>query len=374
MSHHIAQEPKKSGAPLLLRGVIWIAIGALIAAALVCVVWVLVGDQQGLIGRAFLTIVLLAGFAGIAIAEASAARGRPEWLALTSMITWILALLVGAVKIWLPDDESFYGSSVARFFELLLVVGILQLALLHVRIFWKAAQRYVTVFTRTVVYLTFAFLGLLVALLVFFLTFPHSFHYSELYWRFVVALTILTAVGSTLLPLLNVLFAPKPEHEPVIAPQFAAWPTFADGITPLPVMRDGSPDWNAYYTGVPTPEQAAFPGYPAGPSAFAGALPAAPAAPAPYGVPSASVPPVPAAPVPPAPVAPPAPAVPSATPSAPPVESAPSPAPAPAPAPTPASAPGEGTLDPVVPPVPPLPPMPPAAPPAPSAPSDDQSR
>lgn len=66
---------------LLIRGAIWIAIGALVAAALVCVVWVLIGDQDGLIGRAFLTILLLAGFAGIAIAEASLARtGRTGWL------------------------------------------------------------------------------------------------------------------------------------------------------------------------------------------------------------------------------------------------------------------------------------------------------
>ena len=54
----------KPNTSLLIRGAIWIAIGALIAAALVCVVWVLIGDQDGLIGRAFLTILLLAGFAG----------------------------------------------------------------------------------------------------------------------------------------------------------------------------------------------------------------------------------------------------------------------------------------------------------------------
>ena len=38
----------------LLRWAIWVAIIALIAAALVCVVWVLVGPENGLIGRAFL--------------------------------------------------------------------------------------------------------------------------------------------------------------------------------------------------------------------------------------------------------------------------------------------------------------------------------
>ena len=74
---------EKKNMSLLIRGAIWIAIGALIAAALVCVVWVLVGDQDGLIGRAFLTILLLAAFAGIAILEAGLAPNRPDWLALS---------------------------------------------------------------------------------------------------------------------------------------------------------------------------------------------------------------------------------------------------------------------------------------------------
>ncbi|MGO4680343.1 hypothetical protein [Microbacterium sp. 2MCAF23] len=283
---------------LLIRGAIWIAIGALIAAALVCVVWVLIGDQQGLIGRAFLTIVLLAAFAAIAILEASLAPNRQDWLALLSMITWILALLVGAVKIWLPEQTVGYSSSAfegpERFFQLILVVGILQLALLHVRLFQKAAARHDTAFTRGIVWATYAFLASLVAMLVFYLTFPHTFDYQELYWRIVVALTILTAVGTMLVPLLNALFAPKrpapgaPALVAYAAPAAVAypaaepqpWPTYADGRTPLPIFADGSPDWNAYYTGVPSPG-ATIPGQPAAatPSQPVPPTPAQPATP-----------------------------------------------------------------------------------------------
>src|SRR6478609_5948413 len=178
---------EKKNMSLLIRGAIWIAIGALIAAALVCVVWVLIGDQDGLIGRAFLTILLFAGFAGIAILEAGLAPKRPDWLALTSMVTWIIALIVGAFKIWLPEDD-YYFNGAARFFQLLLVVGILQLALLHVRLFTPAAQRHPTTFNRVIYIITVVFLGGLVAMLVFYLTFPDSFEYVELYWRIVVAL------------------------------------------------------------------------------------------------------------------------------------------------------------------------------------------
>lgn len=261
MSHpdittHQTQGEKKNMS-LLIRGSLWIAIGALIAAALVCVVWVLVGDQDGLIGRAFLTILLLAAFAGIAILEAGLAPNRPDWLQLASMVSWIVALLVGAVKIWLPEDGFYFGAE--RFFQLLLVIGILQLALLHVRLFTPAAQRHVTTFTRVIYIVTVTFLVGLVGMLVFFLAFPNTFEYGELYWRIVVALTILVAVGTTLIPLLNALFAPKkktPADRAVAAAP--AWPTYADGITPLPALPDATPDWNAYYTGYPTvaPQQA----------------------------------------------------------------------------------------------------------------------
>lgn len=251
----------------LMRGAIWIAIGSLIAAALVCVVWVLIGDQDGIIGRAFLTILLLAVFAGVAIMESNLAERRPEWLSLASMITWIVALLVGAVKIWMPRNDEFGGWEMLRFWQLLIVIGILQLALVHVRLFLPASTRYVTTFTRVIVMVTIALLGLLAAMLVFFLTFPDQFRYDDLYWRIVIALAILVAVGTTLIPLLNALFAPRkasfqetphaamtapyPQAQPV--PQaVSAWPTYADGRTPLPVMPDGSPDWNAYYTGYPT--------------------------------------------------------------------------------------------------------------------------
>lgn len=317
---------ERKNSSLLIRGAIWIAIGALIAAALVCVVWVLIGDQKGLIGRAFLTILLLAAFAGIAILEASLAPNRPDWLALASMISWIIALLVGLVKIWLPGDTAYFGGA-ERFFQLLLVIGVLQLALLHVRRYTAAAQRHQTTFTRVIYLATLVFIGALVGMLVFALTFPRVFHYEELYWRIVVALTILVFVGTALIPLLNALFVPR--QAPSVAP--LAWPTYADARTPLPALPDGTPDWNAYYTGYPT----AFPAPPAVQPLAAGA---------PFPSPSSPLSPPVESEAPVAPGSPPAPAAPS------------SPAAAPAPA---AALPGEQREYPPPPPVPPTAPHPP---------------
>jgi hypothetical protein len=307
MSQPETATAEKKNTPLLIRGAIWIAIGALIAAALVCVVWVLIGDQDGLIGKAFLTILLLAGFAGIVILEAGLAPKRPDWLALASMVSWILALIVGLFKIWMPEDD-YYFSGGGRFFQLLLVIGILQLALLHVRLFTPAAHRHPTTFNRVIYVVTVVFLGALVGMLVFFLTFPDTFDYVELYWRIVVALTILAAVGTTLIPLLNALFAPKkptPAPQPLVS--FPAWPTYADGITPLPALPDGSPDWNAYYTGQPSVPQ------------YQASLPAAPVEQFPFAPAPQTAPPVQSAPpVQPAPSVPQAPVAPSFYPGAPP--------------------------------------------------------
>src|SRR5688572_1894522 len=191
----------------LLRAAIWVAIGALIAAAIVCVVWVLTGSQNGIVGRAFLTILLLVAFAGVAILDAHLAPRRPAWFALASMASWVLALLIGAILIWMPERYPWGG--VARFIQFLLIVLILQLALLHLRLYTNAFRRYVTAFTQTVAILTIALVVALAALLIVPLVAGEYGDFSDLYWRIVVAVAILAAVGTALIPLLNALFAPR---------------------------------------------------------------------------------------------------------------------------------------------------------------------
>lgn len=253
---HLAPTGSDSPGSSLVRAAIWVAIGALIAAAIVCVVWVLVGSQDGIIGRAFLTLLLLAAFAGVAIIDAHLAARRPAWFALASMVTWVIILLIGAVMIWMP--ERYEWSGVSRFVQFLLIVLILQLALLHIRLYTKAFLRHVTPFTRTLMIITLALVIGLAVMLVLPLMLGEWFEFPDLYWRFVVAVTILAAVGTALIPLINALFAPKrqrPVHmdvPPTATTPLLPWPTYADGATPLPVMPDGSPDWNAYYTGYPS--------------------------------------------------------------------------------------------------------------------------
>src|SRR4051794_37975422 len=165
-------DPRASSSPVradattspLLRAAIWVAIGALIAAAIVCVVWVLTGSQNGIVARAVLTIVLLVAFAGVAILDAHLAPRRPAWFALASMASWVLALLIGAVLIWMPERYPWGGFT--RFIQFLLVVLILQLVLLHLRLYVNAFRRYITPFTQTVVIITIALVVALAALLI----------------------------------------------------------------------------------------------------------------------------------------------------------------------------------------------------------------
>ncbi|GAA5025779.1 hypothetical protein ACFQRL_12570 [Microbacterium fluvii] len=262
------QPPHTGERSALVRAAIWVAIGALIAAAIVCVIWVLVGTQNGIVGRAFLTILLLAAFGGIAILEAHLAARRPAWFALASMASWVVALLAGAILIWMPERYLFGG--IGRFMQFLLIVLILQLALLHVRLYSKALARYRTGFTLTVAVITIALVVGLAALLIVPLMWSEYVIFLDIYWRIVVAVAILAALGTALIPLVNALFAPRrprlaPPAAAAYTPQaFAAWPTYVDGITPLPALVDGSPDWNAYYTGYPTGSQPPAPAQAAG--------------------------------------------------------------------------------------------------------------
>ena len=260
--------PEPADAPLssVLRAAIWVAIGALIASAIVCVVWVLLGDQNDIVGKAFLTILLLVAFAGVTILDAHLAPRRPAWFALASMATWIVTLLIGAVLIWMPERYSWDGFT--RFVQFLFIVLILQLALLHVRLYLKGLQRYDTPFTRTVAVITIVLVVALVVLLILPLMLSEYLWFPDIYWRVVVAVAILAAVGTALIPLVNALFAPKKPRAaaypaygsaPMVpaspAPQqeLLPWPNYVDGVTPLPMLPDGTPDWNAYYTGYPSP-------------------------------------------------------------------------------------------------------------------------
>jgi len=88
-----------------------------------------------------------------------------------------------------------------------------------------------------------------------------------------VALAILAAVGTALIPLVTAMFGPRsarpaaaaaaPTH--VDGRPLLPWPTYRDGVTPLPMLDNGQPDFDAQRTGVPSPGSRSF-GAPAAPA------------------------------------------------------------------------------------------------------------
>jgi hypothetical protein len=133
--------------------------------------------------------------------------------------------------------SGYFGVGAERVFKFIVIALIIQGALLHARLFLKAFQRHQTTFTSIVTYVTIGLVVILMVMLVLPLMTDEFVTYRPLYWRVVVALAILSAVGTALLPLVNALFAPKrPPHRPLAAPYGAApYGTAPYGSAPLSV-------------------------------------------------------------------------------------------------------------------------------------------
>ena len=244
----------------------WVAIIALIAGALICVYWVLFTPSGDIIPKAFTTILLLAAFAGVALGDSYLAQNRPAWVIPASMAGWVLILLSGLALIWVPNDAFDYGygfGGALKFWNFVLVIIYVQLALVHQRVMWRAHARYVTGFTRGLMIVTTVLVLALLVTAIVPLVLPGD--YPSLYGRIMVALAILAAVGTALVPLVTAMFAPRtprPGRAPVgTAPDgrpLLPWPTYRDGVTPLPMLDNGQPDFDAQRTGVPSPGSRSF--------------------------------------------------------------------------------------------------------------------
>lgn len=249
-----AESDDAPGIPPLMRGAMWVAIGALIAGAILCVVWVLVSPEGDVIPKAFMTILALAGFAGTSLLDAQLAPRRPSWLVVVSMASWVLVLLCTLTLIWVP---TAYVYPVAKVWYFILIVLFVQLTVLHQRLIWRAHTRHVTGFTRALTAVTSAFVLALLVMALVPLTLPAYFDYPEVYGRIMVSLAILGAVGTALVPLITTMFSPK-RASAIAGAQPLPWPTYRDGVTPLPMLADGQPDFEAQRIGVPSPGARSF--------------------------------------------------------------------------------------------------------------------
>jgi hypothetical protein len=281
--------------PLVFRTVI----GAVVAAGLVGIIAVLVGDFGLVAVQLLLTIVVVVVFALLSWYDADVSSRRSGVFAFASILTSMYLLVTGLLKTWVlrtdlgdADDVSVVAR---QFSEWIGLVAIARVALLHVHLLLVIHSRRPTALLRVVARATVGVIAVLAALLSFPLL-VSDLDQPEALWRTVWVVVILDLLGTVVIPLSNALFSPRRAEQPAAwtlqpaappawseapapaaggpapvdverfvvddtaapapAPAPAAfvyegrpepqrvlaWPRYVDG-TPLPTLADGSPDF-----------------------------------------------------------------------------------------------------------------------------------
>ncbi|KQO60336.1 hypothetical protein [Curtobacterium sp. Leaf261] len=198
--------------PLVFRTII----GAVIAAGLVGVVAVLIGDF-GTVGlQLLLMILVVVVFALLSWYDADVSSRRSSTFALASVVTSMYLLVVGLVKIWIlrPDSISArYEDPIwtigTQFWQWIGLVVVARAALLLVHLLLNIHRRFRKPVLQVVAKVTVGLIALLAALVSIPLLFPNT-HFGESFWRLLWVVAILVVLGTVLVPLSNALFGPRP--------------------------------------------------------------------------------------------------------------------------------------------------------------------
>ncbi|MFK4789734.1 hypothetical protein [Microbacterium sp. ZW T5_56] len=250
------------------RIAMWLAIGMLVAAALLGGFFIIVGDQSNVAGRAWLTLLLVAAFAGAVLIDTAITRGRDPWYLGASTVVNVVIVAVGLLKIWngwgQPADTADELVWSVQMFRLLGVLLLLRAALGITQLYVPFTRKATTPpISKVAGYGAIAF-GWLTALV---LAIPAAFpapDYPDWWWR-VAGATALIAVVLTVIPLIIRAFQPRdaassaPQQQvpqaygqPVYPPQQQGYPQQQPGY---PQQQPGYPQQQPGY-----PQQQ--PGYP----------------------------------------------------------------------------------------------------------------
>lgn len=300
-----------SGRSKTMTMALWLAIGMLIAAALLGGYFIIVGDQANVAGRAWMTLLLVAAFAGAVVLDANVSDGPNRWYMAASTIINAVLVAIGLMKLWngwlQPDDTADPAVWAAQIGRFVAVVVLLRLALLITQIYGLYfVVRAKSTATRISAIVTLVFVWATALILAIPSSFPEP-DWPDWWWRAAGA-TSLIAVVTMVIPLIVRAFEPK-APKPVV-PAVPAAPAYGQPGYGQPGYAQpgyGQPGYGqppaapAQHPGYAPQQHPGYPpqpGYPQQPPAAPPAPPAPPAAPA-------AQPPAPAAP--PAPPAPPVP-------------------------------------------------------------------
>lgn len=222
------QKPTQSA---LRRFALWLTIATLVVAGLLGGYFIIFGDQANVAARAWLTLLLLAAFAGAVVFDGSLPDGPNRWYLTASTMLNIFLVLIGLIKVWggpLQPDNTYdgwvWGSQFNRWLGLVLVVrAALMVTQLWVHHFIGRASNSVT---RRTAWLTVAFVWLTAIVFVIPLSFPNLKPlgldgYADWWWR-IAGATALVMTVTLLIPLVVRAFAPKAPRSPQPAGSFEA--------------------------------------------------------------------------------------------------------------------------------------------------------
>jgi hypothetical protein len=274
--------------PLVFKTII----GSVIAAALVAVLAIFVGDFNTLSLQLILTIIVVIAFTLLAWYDADVSSKRSHNFALVGVGVSVYLLIMGFIKIWIIDTpayvNSYYNSTgddiVLNFIQWIGLVAIARIALLHAHLLLNIHRKYATPLLQVIAKVTLGLITLLALLLSIPIIFD-NLDYSEGYWRAVSAIAILDLLGTILIPLSHALFMPKnndsqqttaqrvyynpqaniiPQETTAISRPETNYQTVPSSIRPqpgsvvfdAPIKRDRRLEWPRYVDGTPLPAKA----------------------------------------------------------------------------------------------------------------------
>lgn len=186
---------------------LYAAVGTIVLAAAITV-WAIIANPPGdTVGKAILTLLLMAAFAFSAIGEASATH-RPNYVVMGRITALVLVVAGGLTLTWDQIDERPWFDLLTDLWGFIQIVILLEaigasLLLGHPR--WSASMK--TAFARNT--FNFGFVTTLAVLIL--LALPNALQrvvWDELYWRIVLATAVISLVALVLPLIVNAILRP----------------------------------------------------------------------------------------------------------------------------------------------------------------------
>jgi len=197
---------------------LYLAVGALIAAAVLGGYFIIVGDQANIAGRAWLTLLLVGLFAGAVVLDANVSNGPNRWYLGASTVVNVVLVAIGLIKLWngwlQPEDTASATVWYVQSLRLLLIIVLLRLALLFTQLYGlNFVTRARSQVGKLMAILTIALVWITALILAIPAAFPET-EWADWWWRMAGA-TTLVAVVTTVIPLIVRAFEPKAPKPPV---------------------------------------------------------------------------------------------------------------------------------------------------------------